>query len=98
MTTYTLEKVKLSLRISHSKLDDDISADIAACLADLQRCGVVYADDSDPLILSAIKLWCRALYTDDTAKAAHYQARYAEMRACLSVAEGYGRPEEGADE
>lgn len=85
-----LEKIKLSLRISHNKLDEDIQADIDACLADLRVCGVVYAPESDPLMLNAVKLWCRAAYTDDTTKAAEYLKRYESLKSCLMMAEGYG--------
>jgi hypothetical protein len=93
----TLEKIKLAIRISHSKLDEDIQADIQACLADLKLVGVQYAGEEDPLIFNAIKLWCRSLYTDDTAKAAEWQRRYESLKACLMIAEGYGR-EADADE
>ena len=86
----TLEKIKLAIRISHSKLDEDIQADIDACMADLKLVGVTYADESDPLIFNAIKLWCRSLYTDDPAKGAEYLRRYESLKACLAVAEGYG--------
>lgn len=95
MTTNTLTKIKQSLRISHSKLDEDIRADIDACLADLRRVGVVYADEEDPLIYNAIKLWCRSLYTDDTVKAAEYLRRYNSLAACLTQAEGYGWKDSG---
>ena len=70
----TLEKIKQALRTSHSKLDDDIQADIDACLADLQLVGVKYKGEEDPLIFNAIKLWCRSLYTDDPAKGAVFSA------------------------
>lgn len=86
----TLEKIKQAIRISHSKLDEDVQADIDACVADLRLCGVIYADESDPLIFNAIKLWCRSLYTDDTAKGAEWLRRYEALKACLMVAEGYG--------
>jgi hypothetical protein len=86
----TLEKIKLAIRISHSKLDEDVQADIDACMADLKLVGVIYADESDPLIFNAIKLWCRSLYTDDMAKGAEYLRRYESLKACLMVAEGYG--------
>lgn len=94
----TLTKIKQGLRISHAKLDEDIQADIDACLADLRRVGVVYAPETDPLMFNAIKLWCRSLYTDDTVKAAEYLRRYEALKACLSMAEGYGRPKEADDE
>lgn len=35
-----LTKVKTYLRISHTKLDDDVADSISACLADLRVCGV----------------------------------------------------------
>lgn len=91
-----LDKIKLSLRISHEQLDEDIQADINACLKDLEVCGVA-ADQADPLILSAVKLWCKAAYTDDPVKAAAYQERYNSQKACLMMASGY-RAEVGADE
>jgi hypothetical protein len=86
----TLEKIKLAIRISHDKLDEDIQGDIDACMADLRVCGIVYAKDDDPLIFNAIKLWCRSLYTDDTAEGAEYMRRYDALKSCLMNAEGYG--------
>lgn len=85
-----LKKVKTSLRISHSELDVDVADTIEACLADLKVCGVQAPDAADALILNAVKLYCRAAYTDDTVKAAAYQARYDSLKACLMMAEGYG--------
>ena len=94
----TLNKIKQGLRITHTKLDEDIQADIAAGIADLRAVGILYADETDPLIFNAIKLWCRSLYTDDTTKAAEYLKRYEALKACLMMAEGYGRPKEADDE
>ena len=90
MASETLTKIKLALRTSHTKLDDDIQADIDACMADLKVCGIIHPDESDPLIFNAIKLYCRSLYTDDTAKATEWLRRYNELKACLMMAEGYG--------
>lgn len=98
MDALTLIKIKQGLRISHDKLDDDIAADINSCLADLKVCGVIYADETDPLIFNAIKLWCRSFYTDDIVKAAEYLKRYEALKACLMMAEGYGRPPEGSSD
>ena len=88
----TLEKIKLSLRRSHNKLDEDLQDEIDACLADLRVCGIVHAGEEDPLILNAIKLWAKSLNTDDNAKAAEYRERYDALKSCLMMAEGYGRP------
>ena len=90
-----LLKVKTNLRIRHTVLDDDVVDTIEACLADLKVCGVkgpVQDDprDLDPLILNAVKLYCKVAFTDDTDKAAAYQARYDALKSCLMMAEGYG--------
>lgn len=89
MDTETLGKVKLALRISHDKLDADIQDEIDACLTDLHVCGVTHADATDPLMLNAIKLWCRSVFTDDSAKAAEYLRRYEALKSSLMMAEGY---------
>lgn len=94
----TLTRIKQAIRRTHDKLDDDLVADIDACLADLRLCGVIYADETDPLIFNAIKLWCRSLNADDTAKAVEWMERYEALKASLMMAEGYGRPREAADE
>ena len=85
-----LEKIKTALRITHTALDDDIQADIDAALADLSVCGVTHAANDDPLIFNAVKLYCRAMYTDDEAKSAEYMRRYDALKSCLMMADGYG--------
>lgn len=98
MDTLTLYKIKQAIRVTHDKLDEDIQADISACLADLKVSGVVYADHTDPLIFNAIKLWCKASYTDDVIKSAEYMKRYNALKSSLMMAEGYGIPREASDE
>lgn len=90
----TLAKVKTDLRISHTALDDDVTDTILACLADLTLCGV-QAADTDAVILAAIKLYCRAQYTDDTDKADAYMTRYDALKACLMMASEYGGESDG---
>lgn len=98
MAAETIVKLKTALRISHNVLDEDIKADVDACLADLAVCGIIDPQETDPLIYNAIKLWCRSLYTDDVAKGAEYLRRYEALKACLMMAEGYGWTEVAADE
>lgn len=90
MALDTLTKIKQAIRRSHSKLDEDLQSDIDACLADLAAVGVVYADETDPLIYNAIKLWCRAYNTDDAVKSAEWLRRYEALKSCLQMAGGYG--------
>ena len=94
----TLTKIKQAIRRTHDKLDDDLQADIEACVADLRSVGIIYASETDPLIYNAIKLWCRASNSDDIAKSAEYMKRYEALKASLSMAEGYGHPKETDDE
>ena len=86
----TLSKIKTDLRISHNALDSDLDDTISSCLADLKIVGIVAPDETDVTILSAIKLYTRAAYTDDTVKAAAYMERYNALKATLMMAEGYG--------
>ena len=98
-----LNKIKTSIRIGHDKLDEDVADDIAACLADLRMVGVQDAkltvtEDMDPLILRAVKMYCKANYTDDPVKAARYQAGYDSLKSSLMMADGYGHKEAVSDE
>lgn len=90
MANDIVSRIKLAVRISHAKLDEDVNADIEACLADMRLKGIVYPEPSDPIIFSAIKLYCRASFTDDTAKSAEYLRRYEALRDSLATTEGYG--------
>lgn len=98
-----LKKIKTSIRISHTALDDDVDDNITACLADLRVVGVMAekldpSQELDPLILRAVKMYCKAEYTDDPAKAARYQAGYDALKSSLMMAENYGYKGAEADE
>jgi hypothetical protein len=91
-----LRKVKLSLRRTHCALDEDLLDDIDACLQDLKDCGIdhLYAEEWNPLIISAVKNYCKANNTDDVAKSAEYMARYEKQKAFFMTCYGYGREHE----
>ena len=86
----TLERIKLGIRRGHAKLDEDLQSDIDFCLAELRALGIIYADETDPLIFNAIKLYCKSVNTDDPAKAAEWRQRYDALKGSLQIAEGYG--------
>lgn len=103
ISTDLLAKIKTSLRINHSALDTDVADTISACLADLRVCGIlpdVATDETelDPLVLNAVKLYCKMEYTDEPAKAARYAEGYDKLKACLMMAEGYAHGEAVTDE
>lgn len=93
-TSLIVLKVKNSLRIKHTALDEDIEDTIQAALDDLGVCGVVVPpaedpDTTDALILNAVKLFCKVEYTDDPGKAAEYQRRYNSLKSCLMMSGKY---------
>lgn len=104
ISTDLLAKIKTSLRINHSALDTDVADTISACLADLRVCGILpdvadeEAEELSPLILTAVKLYCKTEYTDEPAKAARYNEGYNNLKSCLMMAEGYAYKEAVKDE
>lgn len=88
-----IDSVKTTLRISHNKLDDDISQHISACLDDMKRLGIVVPDDVEdvadiPLLFSAVKIYCMAQY-DFLGKGEQYKKGYESLRDTLSLSSNY---------
>ncbi|MEB3428868.1 head-tail connector protein [Citroniella saccharovorans] len=83
-----LDKIKLDLRISHDLIDEDIEDNIEACKLDLKRVGIVKIDDEDPLIIKAIKLWCRYQYNFEN-EGDRYNKAYSMLRDALSLCGDY---------
>jgi hypothetical protein len=90
----TVEKIKIDIGIKHTVLDTDIADNIAACLADLEMAGISAPDETNPIILYAIKNWCRAVYEDNATEADRFREAYDRQKACLMTASGYGLPED----
>lgn len=88
----TISKVKTALRISHTVLDGEIEDQISACLADLELAGITELSEEDALILSAIKLWCKAETTDDDTDRESFRGAYGDLKTRLMTASGYGLP------
>ena len=84
-----LEKIKLALRIDSDDLDEEIQDSIEAAKADLKLSGVLEykIDDSDSLIVRAIKVYCKAEMSTDNVEAERYRKSYEMLRdhLCLSV-------------
>ena len=64
ITQSLLTKVKKSIRIAHTALDEDITDSIRAALSDLRMCGIAVekldpSQELDPLILNAVKMYCK---------------------------------------
>lgn len=90
----TIEKVKLSRRIKHDKLDPEINDLIDTCLIDLQiTAGVEFPSEDDPMILTAIKLYCSASLSYDSKESEYFLERYNRQKAVLQVSQRYGGAE-----
>lgn len=86
-----LDKVKLALRIDDIDLDDDIQDTIDAATADLKLCGILEnkITETDPLILRAIKTFCKAEFSTDVNEAERYKESYAMIRNHLALSIDY---------
>lgn len=91
MALSTLDKVKLSMRVDDATLDTDIQDSIDACKADLALNGILSAKivDTDPLILRAIKVYCKAEYSDDDKEASRFRESYEMLKNHLALSQEY---------
>lgn len=83
-----LEKIKLSMRIKHTQLDNDIQGNIDACLLDLKRVGVINAKETDALIIKAVEMYCKWQY-DYGGKGDRWEAAYNNLIMGLSLCGDY---------
>lgn len=84
------EKIKKNLRITHSKLDEDVEDCISACFSDLKRVGLKNVEDkkTDPLILQCLKLYSRWQFNFEN-QAERYRLSYENLRNALSLNKDY---------
>ena len=89
-----LDDVKLALRITHTKLDDDLSAKIEAAKNELVALGVepsVVESENDPLVLEAIKTYMQYKYTRDDKEMENYYNSWVVQVDKLRKTKGYKR-------
>lgn len=84
-----LQKVKEALRITHTHLDDEIADLIESCKMDLSISGVDVINDTDPLILQAVKVYCKANFGLANADSEKYQKSYDSLKTHLSLCGDY---------
>ena len=87
-----IDDVKLALRISHTKLDDEISDYIASAKEDMIRAGASEARvnaATSKLITTAIKVYVLARMVDDADMADKYQKSYEYQLDALRKSEDY---------
>lgn len=81
-----LKKAKTALRIksNNEDIEDEIKDLIESCIADLQLAGVNTIDEKDPLIISAVKQYCKG-YFGSPDKADEYKKAYESIKLSLSL-------------
>jgi uncharacterized phage protein (predicted DNA packaging) len=84
-----LDKVRKSLRITHNTLDDEIQDLIESALLDLQLSGVYKTDITDPLIIRAVTIYCKANFGFDNPDSEKLNQSYTSLKIHLSLAGDY---------
>lgn len=80
-----IDSVKSALRITTSDMDDDIKDLICAAKADLRISGVRVILDTDPLVIQAVKLYCKAHFGDNDSNNKFLNA-YQALKISMSLA------------
>lgn len=84
-----LNKVKLALRIKSNSLDEELNDLINAGIQDLRMAGITFIDKDDPLIIQAIKLYCKSNFETDINKAIRYKQSFEHLKQSLSLSSDY---------
>lgn len=82
------EQIRTKMRISHPRLDGDISSNIEAARLDMGRAGVSLEKD-DALTDKAVELYCKA-QMDYLDKGEQFRERYEALRDAMSMSGEYG--------
>ena len=84
-----LDDVKITLRISSSDLDTEVSDLISAAQADLSLCGIYVTDTSDALIKRCINTYCKANFGYDVPEADRFMKSYDLLKQNLMLTRDY---------
>lgn len=82
-----VDKIKKSMRISHTALDEDIESNITICKADLELAGV-YCKDGDALSQKACELYVKWQY-DYLGKGEQFEKAYKNLKDALALSGDY---------
>lgn len=84
-----LQKVKTYLRIKSDSLDNEINDSIAAAIQNLKISGVTFINKRDPLVVQAVKVYCKAQFETDTSKSEKYMQSFEHLKQSLSLSSDY---------
>lgn len=87
-----LNKIKLDLRITNQAYDEEIKDLIEACKLDLEISGVAssFIKEDDPLIIQAIKIYCKAHFGYDNSDSEKLKESYSLLKQHLAIAYSEG--------
>lgn len=86
-----LEKIKQALRIKSNAFDDELKDLITAAKLNLEICGIAKSKiiDTDPLIIQAVKTYCKANFGLDNKDSEKYQKSYDMIKTHLALCGDY---------
>ena len=86
-----LDKIKLALRYDDDGLDEDIQDTIDAAVSDLKLSGIIESKivETDPLIIRAVKTFCKAEFSSDDKESTKYKESYDMLKIHLSLSIDY---------
>jgi hypothetical protein len=84
-----IDDVKLSLRLSSTVYNTEVTDLIATAKADLLNCGILVTSESDVLIKRLIILYCKANFGYDNTDAGRMQLAYEMLRNHVTLVGDY---------
>ena len=86
-----IDKIRLSLKFDDNSLDGDIQDSIDAAMADLKLSGISESKivETDPLIIRAVKVFCKAEFATDDKEASRYKESYEMIKCHLALSSDY---------
>ena len=85
-----LDKIKTSLRMKKSNnFDEDLMDHIESAKLDLKMTGVINIKLDDPLIIQALKYYCRANFALDNKESEKFRFAYENLRDKLALIAEY---------
>ena len=84
-----LDKIKVSLRVKSNSLNSEIEDLIESAILDLKISGVNKIDKQDPLIVQAVKMYCKANFGLENKDFEKYQKAYDNLKQHLTLCGDY---------
>lgn len=88
-----LDKCKMYIRkFKKDALDEEVQDLIDSAKADLKLSGVINQDETDPLIIQAVKCYVKSHYGYENKEAERFEQSYLSLKTHLSLCSEYTEP------